>query len=219
MKWKRRESRCAPGDSWTCTRRASPHRSDEDERDGTDGAGLCACVGDGGRGARRQSLGTEPGMPSLRAKQEHGEPSGERSLVTTAAATTALAEQQWVLIGAPDLARKEKTPTPLSLHRHHLFIPCQARTQIKDSNTLVKAAGLKAYVSLPSTCIRMLAFPMMHVRPRRSSLCRAQLASVRLSCNNVHVNSTPTHQGDSSSSRCVPSSSKHNSTSHDTGCP
>lgn len=56
-----------------------------------DAAGLCVCVRDGGRGARRQSLGTEPGMPSLQAKQERGEPLGERSLATTAAAATAMA--------------------------------------------------------------------------------------------------------------------------------
>lgn len=37
---------------------------------------VCVRVRDGGRGARRQSLGTEPGMPLLRAKQEHGEPRG-----------------------------------------------------------------------------------------------------------------------------------------------
>lgn len=37
---------------------------------------MCVRVRDGGRGARRQSLGTEPGMPLLRAKQEHGEPRG-----------------------------------------------------------------------------------------------------------------------------------------------
>lgn len=41
--------------------------------------GWFVCVRDGGRGARRQSLGTEPGMPSLEAKQEHGEPSREQS--------------------------------------------------------------------------------------------------------------------------------------------
>lgn len=40
---------------------------------------VCVCARDGGRGARRQSLGTEPGMPSLEAKQEHGEPSREQS--------------------------------------------------------------------------------------------------------------------------------------------
>lgn len=40
---------------------------------------VCVCERDGGRGARRQSLGTEPGMPSLEAKQEHGEPSREQS--------------------------------------------------------------------------------------------------------------------------------------------
>lgn len=51
----------------------------------------CAlCVRVGGRGARRQSLGTEPGMPSLQAKQENGEHSGE-GLLTTAAAATAMA--------------------------------------------------------------------------------------------------------------------------------
>lgn len=44
---------------------------------------------DGGRGARRQSLGTEPGMPSLEAKQEHGEPSRECLLATTEAAASA----------------------------------------------------------------------------------------------------------------------------------
>lgn len=55
-------------------------------------AGLCVCVRDGGRGARQQSLGTEPGMPSLQAKQEYGEPLGECSLATTAAAATAMAK-------------------------------------------------------------------------------------------------------------------------------
>lgn len=52
----------------------------------------CAlCVRIGGRGARRQSLGTEPGMPSLQAKQENGEHSGEGLLTTAAAAATAMA--------------------------------------------------------------------------------------------------------------------------------
>lgn len=57
----------------------------------------------------------------------------------------------------------QKRPPPPSLfhhHHHHLFILCQAQAQIRDSNTLVKPAGLKAYVSLPSTCIRVLAFPV-----------------------------------------------------------
>lgn len=50
----------------------------------------CAlCVRVGGRGARRQSLGTEPGMPSLQAKQENGEHSGEGLLTTAAAAAAA----------------------------------------------------------------------------------------------------------------------------------
>lgn len=79
------------GELWTCKCLAAPHRS---MRGATiDGAGLCVCVRDGGRGARRQSLGTEPGMPSLQAKQEHGEPLGERLLATpAAAAATATAE-------------------------------------------------------------------------------------------------------------------------------
>lgn len=54
-----------------------------------------ACVyvrEDGGRGARRQSLGTEPGMPSLQAKQEHGEPQGAGLLAITAAVTASEAE-------------------------------------------------------------------------------------------------------------------------------
>lgn len=82
------------GELCTCKCLAAPHWSDEDVGATTDGAGLCVCVcvRDGGRGARRQSLGTEPGMPSLQAKQEHGEPLGERSLATTAAAATAMAE-------------------------------------------------------------------------------------------------------------------------------
>lgn len=77
------------GELWICKCLAAPHWSDEDEGATFDGAGLCVCVRDGGRGARRQSLGTEPGMPSLQAKQEHGEPLGERSLATTAAAAAA----------------------------------------------------------------------------------------------------------------------------------
>lgn len=80
------------GELCICKCLAAPHWSNEDEGATTDGAGLCACVRDGGRGARRQSLGMEPGMPSLQAKQEHGEPSGERSLATTAVAATAMAE-------------------------------------------------------------------------------------------------------------------------------
>lgn len=54
----------------------------------------------------------------------------------------------------------QKRPPPPSLFHHHLFIPCQAQAQIRDSNTLVKPVGLKAYVSLPSTCIRVLASPV-----------------------------------------------------------
>lgn len=50
------------------------------------------CESMGGRGARRQSLGTEPGMPSLQAKQEHGEPLRERSLETAEEAATVMAE-------------------------------------------------------------------------------------------------------------------------------
>lgn len=80
------------GELWICKCMAAPHWSNENEGATTDGAGLCVCVRDGGRGARRQSLGMEPGMPSLQAKQEHGEPSGERSLATTAVAATAVAE-------------------------------------------------------------------------------------------------------------------------------
>ncbi len=90
MEMERTES--AQGELCTCKCLAAPHWSSEDVGATTDGAGLCVCVRDGGRGARRQSLGTEPGMPSLQAKQEHGEPLGERSLATTAAAATAMAE-------------------------------------------------------------------------------------------------------------------------------
>lgn len=54
----------------------------------------------------------------------------------------------------------QKRQPPPSLFYHDLFIPCQAQAQIRDSNTLVKSASLKAYVSLPSTCIRVLAFPV-----------------------------------------------------------
>lgn len=80
------------GESWICKCLGAPHWSDEDEGAATDGVWfVCVCVRDGGRGARRQSLGTEPGMPSLQAKQEHGEPLGERSLATTAAAAAAAA--------------------------------------------------------------------------------------------------------------------------------
>lgn len=62
------------GELWICKCLTAPHRSNEDEGATIDGAGLCVRVSDGGRGARRQSPGTEPGMPSLQAKQEHGEP-------------------------------------------------------------------------------------------------------------------------------------------------
>lgn len=62
------------GELWICKCLTAPHWSNEDEGATIDGAGLCVRVSDGGRGARRQSLGTEPGMPSLQAKQEHGEP-------------------------------------------------------------------------------------------------------------------------------------------------
>lgn len=64
---------------------------------------------------------------------------------------------QRVLTGAPDLARTERTPHPLPIFHYH-FIPYQMQVQIRDSDTLVKPAGLKAYVSLPSACIRVLAF-------------------------------------------------------------
>lgn len=70
----RKESQCVQGELWICKCLTAPHWSNEDEGATIDGAGLCVCVRDGGRGARQQSLGTEPGMPSLQAKQEHGEP-------------------------------------------------------------------------------------------------------------------------------------------------
>lgn len=49
------------------------------------------CVRVGGRGARRQSLGTTPGMPSLQAKQEHGEHLGEGLQAAAAEAATVTA--------------------------------------------------------------------------------------------------------------------------------
>ena len=52
-------------------------------------------------------------------------------------------------------------PPPPPLYRHHRFIPCQARTQIRDSNTSVRPAGLTAYVSLPSTCMHT-GIPSLH---------------------------------------------------------
>lgn len=57
---------------------------------------------------------------------------------------------QRVLTGAPDLAGKEKPPSH--------FISYQMQVQISGSEALVKPAGLKSYVSLPSTCIQVLAF-------------------------------------------------------------
>lgn len=44
---------------------------------------------------------------------------------------------------------------------HHVhFIPHQMQVQIRGSDTRVKPAGLKPYVSLPSTCMQVLTFPV-----------------------------------------------------------
>lgn len=60
-------------------------------------------------------------------------------------------------------------PPPPSTHTHarthtlmhHVhFIPHQMQVQIRGSDTLVKPAGLKPYVSLPSTCMHVLTFPV-----------------------------------------------------------
>lgn len=71
---------------------------------------------------------------------------------------------QRVLTGAPDLAETVcPPPPPLTSHTlmHHVhFSPHQMQVQIRGSDTLVKPAGLKPYVSLPSTCMQVLTFPV-----------------------------------------------------------
>lgn len=52
------------------------------------------------------------------------------------------------------LTWQEKKSPPHHLH----FNPYQTQVQISGSDTLVKPAGLKSYVSLPSACIQVLAF-------------------------------------------------------------
>ncbi|TWW69894.1 hypothetical protein D4764_18G0007000, partial [Takifugu flavidus] len=66
---------------------------------------------------------------------------------------------QRVLTGAPDLAATD--PPPPHTHTHHVhFIPHQMQVQIRGSDTRVTPAGLKPYVSLPSTCMQVLTFPV-----------------------------------------------------------
>lgn len=86
MERKRRVNMCRMNNQshswscWTCKCLTAPHWRNEDKGAANDGAGLCICVWEmGGRGARRQSLGTEPGMPSQQAKQGDGEQSGNGS--------------------------------------------------------------------------------------------------------------------------------------------
>lgn len=77
--------------------------------------------------------------------------------------------EAWVLTGAPGLAGTEKNPTPT--------ISCHMWVQIRDSNTLVKPAGIRAYVSLPSTCIRVLTFPSVHTALSIRTVCHCRISS------------------------------------------
>lgn len=117
----------------------------------------CAlCVRVGGRGARRQSLGTEPGMPSLQAKQENGEHSGE-GLLTTAAAAAAAAATAMAARVAPSArlhAGRRSFSSLLISHRTQVF-KCKnlkrigkkrekEKEQLFVSNALRLCEGLKS---------------------------------------------------------------------------
>lgn len=65
-------------------------------------------------------------MPSLQAKQEHGEPLGERSQATTAATATAMAEcaASSALLRSRTLAQHRKmfdmAHSSADFHKHHI---------------------------------------------------------------------------------------------------
>lgn len=110
------------------------------------------CVRVGGRGARQQSLGTEPGMPSLQAKQENGEHSGE-GLLTTAAAATAMAAR--VAPSARLYAGRRSFSSLLISHRTQQVFKCKnlkrigkkrekEKEQLFVSNALRLCEGLKS---------------------------------------------------------------------------
>lgn len=114
----------------------------------------CAlCVRVGGRGARQQSLGTEPGMPSLQAKQENGEHSGEGLLTTAAAAATAMAAR--VAPSARLYAGRRSFSSLLISHRTQQVFKCKnlkrigkkrekEKEQLFVSNALRLCEGLKS---------------------------------------------------------------------------
>lgn len=118
----------------------------------------CAlCVRVGGRGARQQSLGTEPGMPSLQAKQENGEHSGE-GLLTTAAAAAAAAATAMAAHVAPSArlyAGRRSFSSLLISHRTQQVFKCKnlkrigkkrekEKEQLFVSNALRLCEGLKS---------------------------------------------------------------------------
>lgn len=63
-------------------------------------------------------------------------------------------------LGPPDPAGTEKTSHPLPFTATISSSLARPRPKLGTLNTLVKPAGLKAYVSLPSTCIRVQASPV-----------------------------------------------------------
>lgn len=118
----------------------------------------CAlCVRVGGRGARQQSLGTEPGIPSLQAKQENGEHSGE-GLLTTAAAAAAAAATAMAARVAPSArlyAGRRSFSSLLISHRTQQVFKCKnlkrigkkrekEKEQLFVSNALRLCEGLKS---------------------------------------------------------------------------
>lgn len=113
----------------------------------------CAlCVRVGGRGARRQSLGTEPGMPSLQAKQENGEHSGE-GLLTTAAAATAMAAR--VAPSARLHAGRRSFSSLLISHRTQQVFKCKNLKRIgkkreKEKEQLFVSTALRLCEGLKS---------------------------------------------------------------------
>lgn len=116
----------------------------------------CAlCVRVGGRGARQQSLGTEPGMPSLQAKQENGEHSGEGLLTTAAAAAAATAMAARVAPSARLYAGRRSFSSLLISHRTQQVFKCKnlkrigkkrekEKEQLFVSNALRLCEGLKS---------------------------------------------------------------------------
>lgn len=85
------------------------------------GAGLCVCARDGGRGARRQSLGTEPGMPLLWAKQEAWWAPRVKALLASAACEQPPLPWQNVSAAAPP----PHPPSALLWNRKHEGAWCE----------------------------------------------------------------------------------------------